>query len=127
MAVSASNAYLAQVDPYVPSAAYDASIPQVEPTPAPAAAPSTQAAPVEQPGKDEVGWMFVEQYYTTLNKSPEKLHVSTANKSLSPTLLLGSLVSLLTIVLSYSFSITRNQSSHGALKEKSSNPMLDAT
>ena len=26
--------------------------------------------------KDEVGWFFVEQYYTTLSKSPEKLHVS---------------------------------------------------
>jgi hypothetical protein len=26
--------------------------------------------------KEEVGWYFVEQYYKTLNKSPEKLHVS---------------------------------------------------
>lgn len=26
--------------------------------------------------KDEIGWYFVEQYYTTLSKSPEKLHVS---------------------------------------------------
>lgn len=26
--------------------------------------------------KDEVGWYFVEQYYTTLGKSPEKIHVS---------------------------------------------------
>lgn len=25
--------------------------------------------------KDEVGWYFVEQYYTTLSKYPEKLHV----------------------------------------------------
>lgn len=25
--------------------------------------------------KDEVGWYFVEQYYTTLSKSPEKIHV----------------------------------------------------
>lgn len=25
--------------------------------------------------KDEVGWYFVEQYYTTLSKAPEKLHV----------------------------------------------------
>lgn len=25
--------------------------------------------------KDEIGWYFVEQYYTTLSKSPEKLHV----------------------------------------------------
>lgn len=28
--------------------------------------------------KDEVGWYFVEQYYTTLSKSPERLHVSLA-------------------------------------------------
>lgn len=26
--------------------------------------------------KDEIGWYFVEQYYTTLSRSPEKLHVS---------------------------------------------------
>jgi len=26
--------------------------------------------------KDEIGWYFVEQYYTTLSKNPEKLHVS---------------------------------------------------
>lgn len=25
--------------------------------------------------KDEVGWYFVEQYYTTLSKNPEKLYV----------------------------------------------------
>ncbi len=28
--------------------------------------------------KDEIGWYFVEQYYTTLSRSPEKLHVSVA-------------------------------------------------
>lgn len=31
--------------------------------------------------KDEVGWYFVEQYYTTLSKNPGKLHVS---RPLSP-------------------------------------------
>lgn len=31
--------------------------------------------------KDEVGWYFVEQYYTTLSKSPEKLHVSSITLS----------------------------------------------
>lgn len=30
----------------------------------------------QEPSKDEVGWYFVEQYYTTLSRSPEKLHVS---------------------------------------------------
>lgn len=46
--------------------------------------PTTQAqgqAPTSEasetgPSKDEVGWYFVEQYYTTLSKNPEKLHVS---------------------------------------------------
>jgi len=28
--------------------------------------------------QEEVGWYFVEQYYKTLNKNPEKLHVSPA-------------------------------------------------
>ena len=31
--------------------------------------------------KDEVGWYFVEQYYTTLSKTPEKLHVIPPNMS----------------------------------------------
>ena len=33
--------------------------------------------------KDEIGWYFVEQYYTTLSKSPEKLHVDSSSQSLS--------------------------------------------
>jgi hypothetical protein len=37
-------------------------------------APSANAQP-EIP-KDEVGWYFVEQYYTTLSRTPEKLYVS---------------------------------------------------
>ncbi|KAK0646223.1 hypothetical protein B0T16DRAFT_458168 [Cercophora newfieldiana] len=31
--------------------------------------------------KDEVGWYFVEQYYTTLSKNPEKLHLFYSKKS----------------------------------------------
>ncbi|KAF8853658.1 hypothetical protein BDZ45DRAFT_694114 [Acephala macrosclerotiorum] len=31
--------------------------------------------------KDEVGWYFVEQYYTTLSKSPEKLHLFYGTRS----------------------------------------------
>ncbi|GAB1320261.1 hypothetical protein MFIFM68171_10471 [Madurella fahalii] len=31
--------------------------------------------------KDEVGWYFVEQYYTTLSKSPERLHLFYSKKS----------------------------------------------
>ena len=36
--------------------------------------------------KDEVGWYFVEQYYTTLSKSPEKLHVSIQKRPCTPTI-----------------------------------------
>lgn len=39
-----------------------------------ASAPSTEGS--SSVPKDEVGWYFVEQYYTTLSKNPEKLHVS---------------------------------------------------
>lgn len=35
-----------------------------------------QATQSNDMSKDEVGWYFVEQYYTTLNKTPERLHVS---------------------------------------------------
>ncbi|KAH7361456.1 NTF2 and RRM domain-containing protein [Plectosphaerella cucumerina] len=31
--------------------------------------------------KDEVGWYFVEQYYTTLSKTPEKLHLFYSKRS----------------------------------------------
>lgn len=31
--------------------------------------------------KDEVGWYFVEQYYTTMSKNPEKLYVRSLNLS----------------------------------------------
>jgi hypothetical protein len=43
--------------------------------------PSTQTPPVGNTSqqsdipKDEVGWYFVEQYYTTLSRSPEKLYL----------------------------------------------------
>ncbi|KAL5612584.1 hypothetical protein BROUX41_004321 [Berkeleyomyces rouxiae] len=36
---------------------------------------SSNANTTQEPTKDEVGWFFVEQYYTTLSKSPEKLHL----------------------------------------------------
>jgi len=42
-----------------------------QPAPSPAANTTTSEIP-----KDEVGWYFVEQYYTTLSRSPEKLFVS---------------------------------------------------
>ncbi len=48
-----------------------------------APAPPTEASasadsPTEHLPKVEVGWYFVEQYYTTMSKSPERLHVSPA-------------------------------------------------
>lgn len=39
-------------------------------------APPTSASGTSDIPKDEVGWYFVEQYYTTLSRSPEKLYVS---------------------------------------------------
>lgn len=36
---------------------------------------SAQQAPANEIPKDEVGWYFVEQYYTTLSKSSDRLFV----------------------------------------------------
>ena len=44
--------------------------PQQPPVSQPANGASTSELP-----KDEVGWYFVEQYYTTLSKSPDRLYV----------------------------------------------------
>lgn len=47
-------------------------------------AASTEAGPnagSKDLPKDEVGWYFVEQYYTTLSKSPDKLHLFYSKKS----------------------------------------------
>ncbi|KAL8950896.1 MAG: hypothetical protein Q9222_003092 [Ikaeria aurantiellina] len=41
----------------------------------PTAASATSAEGSSHVPKDEVGWYFVEQYYTTLSKNPEKLHL----------------------------------------------------
>jgi len=38
-------------------------------------ATQAQQAPASEIPKDEVGWYFVEQYYTTLSKSPERLYL----------------------------------------------------
>ncbi|KAK3940382.1 putative ntf2 and rrm domain-containing protein [Diplogelasinospora grovesii] len=43
-----------------------------------AAGATSSRAPLPE---DEVGWYFVEQYYTTLSKSPEKLHLFYGKKS----------------------------------------------
>lgn len=51
--------------------------------PASSAAPAqtSTAEPKTDITKDEVGWFFVEQYYTTLSRSPEKLHLFYSRKS----------------------------------------------
>ncbi|KAI1811500.1 hypothetical protein GGS20DRAFT_103825 [Poronia punctata] len=42
---------------------------------APASTASTNEPANASIGKDEVAWYFVEQYYTTLSKNPDKLHL----------------------------------------------------
>lgn len=70
-----NGSYLQQADPQ--------SFLTNSPAPAPVPNYQTQGSTPQQPSanpesvpKDEVGWYFVEQYYTTLNKTPERLHVS---------------------------------------------------
>ncbi|KAM5351306.1 hypothetical protein ACJ41O_004029 [Fusarium nematophilum] len=59
--------------------------PTAPPATAPAADVSVAAAAAaagnSNLSKDEVGWYFVEQYYTTLSKSPEKLHLFYGKRS----------------------------------------------
>jgi hypothetical protein len=42
-------------------------------------AASTAAAPKADP--QEIGWYFVEQYYTNLSKSPERIHLFYSKRS----------------------------------------------
>lgn len=52
--------------------------------PAQSSTPTT-ATPTDQQkndiSKDEVGWFFVEQFYTTMSRSPEKLHLFYSRRS----------------------------------------------
>ncbi|KAJ2965885.1 hypothetical protein NUW58_g10801 [Xylaria curta] len=54
-----------------------------QPTSATSAAAPTATADqgTSNLGKDEVAWFFVEQYYTTLSKNPEKLHLFYGKRS----------------------------------------------
>lgn len=68
----ASNGNFTQQDQYKEPADQQ----QTAPTTSAADGSATAAASAtNNPSKDEVGWYFVEQFYTTLSKSPEKLHV----------------------------------------------------
>jgi hypothetical protein len=54
------------------------------PSHAPSASQSTTTSATAQPQKadpQEIGWYFVEQYYTTLSKTPEKIHLFYSKKS----------------------------------------------
>ncbi|PGH18968.1 hypothetical protein AJ80_04295 [Polytolypa hystricis UAMH7299] len=70
-----ANPYAA--DPYNPAHAATNSMSNTSSTPA--SAPANE--PKNDISKDEVGWFFVEQYYTTLSRSPEKLHLFYSRKS----------------------------------------------
>ncbi|KAK5171893.1 uncharacterized protein LTR77_003530 [Saxophila tyrrhenica] len=50
-------------------------------TPAAATSASSAAPNQQDVSKDEVGWFFVEQYYTTLSRSPEKLYLFYSKRS----------------------------------------------
>ena len=45
------------------------------------ASQSSNAAPGQKPDPQEIGWYFVEQYYTTLSKTPDKIHLFYNKKS----------------------------------------------
>ncbi|PYI12153.1 hypothetical protein BO78DRAFT_302218 [Aspergillus sclerotiicarbonarius CBS 121057] len=51
--------------------------------PAPSSTPSNAPSNDQKNGisKDEVGWYFVEQYYTNMSRSPEKLHLFYSRRS----------------------------------------------
>ena len=44
-------------------------------------ASTATSTPAAKPDPREVGWFFVEQYYTTLSKSPEKIHLFYSKRS----------------------------------------------
>ena len=70
-----------QADPYVDSQDVNASAGSVAHdvemgSGAGTATPAENSNANKSPSKDEIGWYFVESYYTTLSKRPDTLHVS---------------------------------------------------
>ena len=74
-----------QAEPFIPSQGLNAPS-----GPVPAGSPGNETSSAQEltpsepnavndgtkpPSKDEVGWYFVESYYTTLSKNPETLYV----------------------------------------------------
>lgn len=88
-----SHAY-GQAESYIPSQGSNVSTstativaPAEDNVGAGSAKPAETTGVNKPPSKDEVGWYFVESYYTTLSKNPETLHVRycyhTASKDIS--------------------------------------------
>lgn len=71
-----SQAYEAMTNNYAAASANNANSYGATAASTPASTPANNSGTNEIP-KDEVGWYFVEQYYTTLSRSPEKLFVGT--------------------------------------------------
>ena len=88
---SVNGHYNTQAQPYVASDAYGSVQAPQSATVSAASGTQSTTAPSASSGdsntdisKDEVGWYFVEQYYTTLSRSPEKLHVCIESTKESP-------------------------------------------
>ena len=79
MAAEANGVYNAQYTQPAELAASTPSMPSHAPSHS--VASSTPSMPTNKPDPREVGWFFVEQYYTTLSKSPEKIHLFYNKKS----------------------------------------------
>lgn len=58
-----------------------ASTPAHSHAPSHSVASTTASAAQQKPDPREVGWLFVEQYYTTLSKTPEKIHLFYSKRS----------------------------------------------
>ncbi|KAI0117575.1 hypothetical protein F4776DRAFT_272218 [Hypoxylon sp. NC0597] len=72
----ATNGNLAHTDQFVSGSTTTASATAVPP-----ADQTSTTSSNNNLGKDEVAWFFVEQYYTTLSKNPEKLHLFYGKRS----------------------------------------------
>ncbi|KAI1412936.1 hypothetical protein F5Y13DRAFT_162116 [Hypoxylon sp. FL1857] len=71
----ATNGNLAHTDQFTSASSATA------PATAPPADQTSTTSSNNPPSKDEVAWFFVEQYYTTLSKNPEKLHLFYGKRS----------------------------------------------
>ncbi|EXJ87027.1 hypothetical protein A1O3_03984 [Capronia epimyces CBS 606.96] len=68
-------------NPYSQPAELAASTPSAPTHTTSASQSTTTSAHTQKADPQEIGWYFVEQYYTTLSKSPEKIHLFYSKKS----------------------------------------------